>query len=579
MSSPIEEIKNRIDIVEFIGSYVRLQKAGVNFKAPCPFHNEKTPSFVVSPARQIWHCFGCAKGGDIFRFIMEIEGLDFPEALKALADRAGIVLKREDPSLRTERNRQISMLEEAARFFEANLSKESSALDYLTKRNVRKETIAEWRVGFAPNEWESLNNHLSTKGFNGAELERAGLAIKSQASAQSRTAEARYYDRFRGRIIFPIFDYQGRVVAFGGRMYPDRENEAKYINSPETSLYQKSKILYGLDKAKTHILKSGSCVIVEGYMDTIMSWQAGVKNVVASSGTALSFDQLKILRRLCEKIIAAFDMDIAGQAAAKRGIELALQDGFDVSVINLGEIKDPADAVAKNPEIWTNAINSARHIVQFYIDTAIQKYKANTPLGKREIEKNVIPVVASLPSDLEKAHWVRELGNLLNIQEQVIWGAIGKLQNQGRSGVSVPEAALAVHVRSRKELLEERVLAMLIKSPKLLDEPDIVLDSAFFSGKREAVFKLLKSGALANDDTVKDYTARLILEAELFLEGILDADAEFKKWLSALEKEYLKEKMAHVSGKIQIAEKNNEAHTPELIEEFSSISRRLSQLP
>ncbi|MEK9175295.1 MAG: DNA primase, partial [Patescibacteria group bacterium] len=380
MSSSIEEIKNRIDIVEFIGSYLRLQKAGVNFKAPCPFHNEKTPSFVVSPARQIWHCFGCAKGGDIFRFLMEIEGLDFPEALRALADRAGIELKREDSSLRTERNRQISMLEEAASFFEANLQKESTPLDYLTKRGVQKETIKEWRIGFASNEWENLAKHLSSKGFNGEEIERAGLAIKSQASAQSRTAEARYYDRFRGRIMFPIFDYQGRVVAFGGRMYPDRENEAKYINSPETALYQKSKILYGLDKAKTHVLKSGACVIVEGYMDTIMSWQAGVKNVIASSGTALSLDQLKILRRLCEKIVAAFDMDIAGQAATKRGIEIALKDGFNVSVIDLGDVKDPADAVVKSPNIWTKEIESARHIVQFYIDKAIQKYKADTPM-------------------------------------------------------------------------------------------------------------------------------------------------------------------------------------------------------
>lgn len=579
MASPVEEIKNRIDIVEFIGSYVRLQKAGANFKAPCPFHNEKTPSFVVSPARQIWHCFGCAKGGDIFRFLMEIDGVDFPDALKTLADRAGIELRREDPSVRSERNRQMAMLEDAAVFFEGNLQKESAVLDYLIKRGIRPETIKEWRIGFAVGEWEGLTNYLQSRGFRGEEMERAGLAIKSQASAHSKTALTRYYDRFRGRIIFPICDYQGRVIAFGGRMFPDRENEAKYINSPETALYQKGKILYGLDKAKTHILKSSSCIIVEGYMDVIMSWQAGVQNIVASSGTALTPDQLKMIGRLSDTIIAAFDMDSAGQAAAKRGIELALKDGFNISVIDLGDIKDPADAVAKDPALWMLAVQDARHIVQFYINSAMKRYGANTPEGKREVEVTIIPIVASLASELECAHWARELARLLNIQESVIWNAILRLQRAGQQvGVAAPSSFTAAVTKSRRELLEERVLAMLIKYPELLSREGCPLEPAFFSGTMSRVWQAIQCNPVPDDAILRELISRLALEADLLSDGVADVGAEFLKLRNELEKEFLKDTMAQLALRIQYAERNNDSHATELLNEFSAASRRLSQL-
>ena len=578
MASPVEEIKNRIDIVEFIGSYVRLQKAGANFKAPCPFHNEKTPSFVVSPARQIWHCFGCAKGGDIFRFLMEIDGVDFPDALKTLADRAGIELKREDPAVRSERNRQITMLEDAACFFESNLPKEPSVLEYLIKRGIKSDTIKEWRIGFAASDWEGLTKYLQERGFRGEEMERAGLAIKSNASAQSKTATARYYDRFRGRVIFPICDYQGRVIAFGGRMFPDRENEAKYINSPETALYQKGKILYGLDKAKTHILKAGNCIIVEGYMDVIMSWQAGAQNVVASSGTALTLDQLKMIGRLSDKIIAAFDMDIAGQAATKRGIELALKDGFNISVIDLGDIKDPADAVAKDPALWTHAIGSARHIVQFYIDSAMKKYGPNTPEGKREAETTIIPVVASLASELERAHWVRELSHLLNVQESIVWNAVLRLQRSGQAGVAVMSSFAAAVTKPRRELLEERVLAMLIKYPELLSAGDHVLDPAFFSGNMSRVWQTMQHAPASDDAALRELMLRLALEADLLSEGVHDVNAEFLKLRNELEKEFLKDTMAQLALRIQYAEKNNDPHMTDLLNEFSTVSHKLSQL-
>ena len=289
MSSQIEDVKSRVDVVDLLGSYLKLQKAGVNFKARCPFHNEKTASFFVSPARQIWHCFGCQKGGDVFKFIMEIDGCEFKEALLSLAGRAGIELKRESPEIQDAKSKEFAILEESTKFFEKNLFENNEASEYLKNRGLSVETIKEFRLGYSLDDWRTLFNHLSAQGHKAEDAEKAGLIIKSENS---------YYDRFRGRIIFPIFNQSGKVVAFGGRLFVDSSGgkSAKYVNSPETALYQKSKILYGLHKSKIEILRENSCVLVEGYMDFLSAYQAGTKNMVAVSGTALTLDHLKILR-------------------------------------------------------------------------------------------------------------------------------------------------------------------------------------------------------------------------------------------------------------------------------------------
>ena len=287
MSSPVEQIKQRLSVVDVIQSYIKLDKAGANFKARCPFHSEKTASFFVSPARDIWHCFGCSRGGDIFAFVMEIEGVEFIEALKILAERAGIKLKMEDPRLRNERVRLLDLMKDAADFYRRELDKREEVLDYLHKRGLKTETIQSWHLGYAPQEsegWRNLYEYLLSKGYSDEEMEKTGMAIKADQR------EKRYYDRFRGRIMFPIFDFSGRVVGFSGRLYPEIEKEGvgKYINSPQTVLYDKSKILYGFDKAKTEIRKKDACVLVEGQMDVLMSHQAGVANSVAVSGTGLT---------------------------------------------------------------------------------------------------------------------------------------------------------------------------------------------------------------------------------------------------------------------------------------------------
>ena len=330
--SDTEKIKARLDITTLVGSYLKLQKAGINLKAPCPFHNEKTPSFFVSPARDSWHCFGCGKGGDIFAFVMELEGMTFPETLQLLAERAGIELtgKRntEDTS---KKSRLLDLTERACIFYQKQLISNKDALAYLKKRGVTSDTMKVFRLGFAPDEWRLLKDYLVREGFTEAEIQEAGLSIDGSRGA---------FDRFRSRIMFPFEDASGRVVGFTGRIFvspaetsvKDRgdasKDAPKYMNSPQTPLYDKSRFLYGLHHAKQSIRENNVVVLVEGNMDMLMSYQAGVENVVAVSGTALTEQHLVTIRRLAEKVTIAFDTDDAGVAAARRAVEMAYAQEF-----------------------------------------------------------------------------------------------------------------------------------------------------------------------------------------------------------------------------------------------------------
>ncbi|HBW56218.1 MAG: primase protein, partial [Candidatus Azambacteria bacterium GW2011_GWA2_42_62] len=371
MSDQVQEIKEKLNIVDVISGYLRLHKAGVNYRALCPFHNEKTPSFMVSPSRQNWHCFGCAEGGDIFSFIQKIEAVEFPEVLKMLAEKAGVVLKYGDPKLRSEKDRIYEICEKAAQFFAASLGNSTIVLKYLGDRGLKNETISEWRLGYAPDSWNSLLLFLTGRGYREQEIEKAGLILSGQ----------RYHDRFRNRLMFPIFDANGRVVAFSGRIMSDiisskteRAESGKYINSPETILFSKSKILYGLDKAKMEIRKNDKVVLVEGQMDTLLPWQDGVKNVVATSGTALTEDHLSILKRLTTNLVLAFDVDEAGSRATKRGVNLANEMGFGVSIVKPFSGKDPADFVKEQPGKFGALVADSRPIMEHYFHQVFEKF-------------------------------------------------------------------------------------------------------------------------------------------------------------------------------------------------------------
>src|SRR3989344_1276515 len=377
MSSPTEQIKERLPIDQVVSSYIKLERAGGNFKARCPFHNEKAPSFIVSPSRGSYHCFGCNRGGDIFSFVQEIVGADFKHALETLADRAGVPLPRIDPKLKSEFDRLYKILEDATEYFQNNLGNAKDALDYLKKRGLSENTIEEWKLGYAKNDWRLLLEHLKGKKFTEQEIEKVGLIVKSEPkTASGGSAEARYYDRFRGRVIFPLKSAQGKVVGFSGRYFVDGSTEtdsAKYINTPETTLYNKSKLLYGYDKAKQSIMKEDFSVLVEGQMDLIMSHQAGVKNTVATSGTALTEEHLNSLKRFSVNIVMAFDGDEAGFAASERGFNLALLLGMNVRIAKLPKGVDPADLIKKDSLEWIRAIKEAKHIIDFYLDTLIEQ--------------------------------------------------------------------------------------------------------------------------------------------------------------------------------------------------------------
>ena len=395
MSSTVEQIKSRLSIADVVQSYIKLQKAGANFKANCPFHNEKTPSFFVSPSRQSWHCFGCSRGGDMFSFIMEIEGVDFLESLKILADRAGVEVEKIDKKQQSERLRLLQLIGESVKFYEFELRKNADVVAYLKKRGMKGETAKSFNLGFAPAGWRNLHDYLKDKDYSDFEMEKAGMIVKSDK------AQTGYYDRFRSRIMFPIFNASGQAVGFSGRIFGEEGTDSggKYINSPQTVLYDKSRILYGFDKAKNEIRKKDACVIMEGQMDAVMSHQAGVVNAAAVSGTALTIDHLRLIKRLTDKIIMAFDKDEAGARASSKGIDMALAEGFEVKIAVSPSGKDPADAVLDNPESWLKAVSEAKNVIEFYLELFDDR---------KDIERKILPYIAVLPSEMEKAGWVKK---------------------------------------------------------------------------------------------------------------------------------------------------------------------------
>ncbi len=578
MSSPVEQIKSRLDLVDIIQSYIKVHRAGANFKANCPFHNEKTPSFFISPAREIWHCFGCGKGGDLIKFVMEIEGVDFPEALRILANRAGIVLEQEDPRVRDERARAFKLLEDATAFFEAEFAQNPAVAKYLSERGLVADTIKDFRIGYAPASWDALLIFLKNKRYSDAEIERAGLAIKSSKN------ESGYYDRFRGRVMFPISDSAGRVVGFSGRIFPAAakqggEEEAKYINSPQTLLYDKSKILYGFDRAKLDIRKENTCILVEGQMDAVMSHQAGIKNAVAVSGTALTNYQLTMIKRLADNLITAFDMDIAGGLATKRGVDLALGEGLEVKVAVISGGKDPADLVKEDAALWQKSVSGARHIIDFYLDMLYIKYKNDARELRKKTGELVLPYIAGIQSEIDKAHWVGEVAKRLNLSEQPIWDEVKKYKNRNSEEPFASQMSAEANEpdKTRKQLLEEKILGLAVWNKDLIAKAMAGQNHGVFSDPaKPLIVKVLKGDGIDMGEH-KEYLNRLALEAELFYANTdKDLAVEASELISGLEREHVKERMAGLAAQIREAESNRDIKMLDALAlEFGELSKKL----
>ena len=573
LSSPIEEIKNRLDIVEVIGGYMKLAKAGANFRAPCPFHSEKKPSFFVSPARQIWHCFGCSKGGDIFGFVKEIEGVEFGDALRLLAQKAGVELKKQSPEYdqwKSERERLYEVCELACRFFEKQLEEGTTgkeAKSYLLGRGITEESIKKWRLGYSPDVWQGLSDFLTLRGYTKDEIQKAGLALTSERGS--------FYDRFRGRIIFPIFDLNSQAVGFGGRVFKS-DDPAKYVNSPSTLLYDKSRILYGLDKAKVEIRKKNCCILVEGYVDLIMVSQSGSENAVATSGTALTSYQLQILKRYSENLHTAFDMDLAGDSATKRGIDLAQSQGFNVKVITMPGEKDPADVILHNPQDWEKSLGGTKSILEFYFETTFAKIPSATPEGKREISKILLPVIKRIPSKIEQSHWVQELAKKLHVREEIVEDEMKKVKTiYSPEGAFVAENIIGhgpMAIKTRRELLGEKIASMVLKNPQnlsLVDEDCL----AFVPENIRTVLADLRQQKSPQDANFANY---LFLKAEAEEEEGIDCEAEIKSCLREIKNLEVRGRLDAISKDLKIAEEESDpGKVSDLVRKFKEISGKL----
>lgn len=561
--STVEQIKSRLNIVDVVQGYVKLQKAGANFKSNCPFHTEKTPSFFVSPVRESWHCFGCSRGGDMFSFVMEIEGIGFAESLKILADKAGVEIERMDKKKQDERVGLITLIEEAQKFYETKLRQNEEVIAYLKKRGMKGETAKRFGIGFAPSGWRSLRDHLLGKKFSVLEMDKAGMVVKP---ANSQTG---YYDRFRSRIMFPILNSSGQTVGFSGRIFGEEGTDSggKYINTPQTVLYDKSKILYGFDKAKGEIRKKNLCIVVEGQMDAVMSHQAGLVNTVAVSGTALTREHLALIKRLTENIVMAFDKDEAGANASSRGIDLALGDGFTVKVAVSSSGKDPADAVLDNPELWLSAVAGAKNIIEFYLELFDDR---------KDIERKVLPYLAILPSEMEKAHWVKKISEKLKIKEDAIWDEMKKamLASDGKShqGFALPQGESLMGSPSQKQtrldFMLDKLLGITLWQKDTQDpELKLVIDE-FVALKKDEI-----------DNYPLEEKNRLILEAELFFSEKASLTSEFLKIKEEVEREEIKAELENITKKIKEVEilKGTEKESELKLEQYLNDFHKLTQ--
>jgi DNA primase len=572
MNSPVDTIKERLSIEEVVSSYIKLDRAGTNFRAKCPFHNEKTPSFFVSPGRGSYYCFGCAASGDIFTFVEEFEGLDFKGALKLLAEKAGVQLEsynREDKESQSEKDRLMKAMEESVIYFSNNLFKNAEVLEYLKSRGLNEKSIKDFRIGYALDDWRLLYNHLKTAGFSDADIEKAGLAKKPEDASKGM------YDRFRNRIMFPIADTSGRVIAFSGRLFKDDGKSAKYLNSPDTPIFSKSSVLFGLDRAKDAIRKNNFSILVEGQMDLVLSHQAGYKNTVATSGTALAdttvskenvVNNLGLIRRLSDNIVLAFDADKAGLNACVRAGKIALSLGMDVKVAALPEGIDPADLISQKglvdgSEAWKEAVRDSKHLIEFLLLRAL-KIADERKVG-RVVKEQILPFVNALESSIEKMHFIKKISDLSGIPQKALQDDLKKVEKELQSEKEeIQNADIAVSALRRKDYITKKLLGIAFWQESLQNK----------AINPEIIFEKLGSVKESYQDRKED----LIYEAEEFYSNTENLEKDLHEMLGNLEEEHLNEElMRNMVALKNIGDLKQEA---EILKKIHDISKRKEEI-
>lgn len=530
----LEQIRQANDIVEVVNSYVPLKRAGANYRALCPFHKEKTPSFHVHPQRQIWHCFGCGRGGDVFRFVMEYENMDFVSAVRRLAERAGIALERTSRagsgSSGELKEKLWKLHEQVTQWFQDNLRHAPNAQAYLAKRGLSDAAIARWRIGYAPEAWDALRNWANQKKIPSELLEQAGLLVRND--------QGHVYDRFRGRIMFPICDDQGRVVAFSGRILTEDKQQAKYVNSPETPIFQKSRVLFALDRAKRPMTEAGFAVVCEGPLDALSSHEAGVDNVVAPQGTALTEHHARLLRRFVSEVVLLFDGDDAGQNAVVRSAEPLMESGLIVRVATLPAEHDPDSFVrAHGPVALRELIQSAPTFFTYLMERLIKQHDAASDRGRMEITSQMLEWIDKMPNAVIQARYLQQLALRLGVPEEALraeWrrrhrggpttDPVGQLTGQNEDGLPAERLLLQL------VLHDARVLEILTQHPweEWLSDSRSgrILRTALQihrEGRWDGPHKLLADGTSESD---AHFISRLALEPWLTPERIEHAVAD-----------------------------------------------------
>jgi len=578
-------IREKIDLVTLISEYIPLKKMGRNFKTNCPFHNEKSPSFVVSPERQIWHCFGCGKGGDCFTFLMEYENLEFIEALKTLGKRAGIEveLSATDKGISSQKERIYKINRQAAQFYHYILTKHAvgkRALEYLTKRKISEKVIETFQLGFAPSTSNSLSNYLmQKKGHKSQDLVDAGL---------SSLRNGRVMDFFFNRIMFPLFDHRDNIIGFSGRTLDESSTSSKYVNTRETLVYHKGDVFFGLNSAKDEIKKEQTAIIMEGEFDVISAFMEGVGNAIAVKGTSLTENQVQLISRFAQKILLCFDNDSAGFEAMKRSLKTIEKKGITPYVVVLQNGKDPDEAIKDNPALFKKSIHDHINAYDFLISKIISQSDKKTVEGKKKISDELFPLIGGIENEIVKEHYLKKLADELDTSLESITRQLEKNQ-KGETPIVQVQNNLAK--RSKEEASEHYLLSIIVQSKDakaLYTEAEEILKGFTFTiSSYDKLFKELGMYFTKNDNfEASEFVKRLPNELHpsfdacyLFplpkFEDEKRIHEDVKKAAKTLKEIYVKEKIKKISDAIRLKEKethkDKEVQLEKLKEEFSQL--------
>jgi DNA primase len=584
--SQVDEVRAAADIVRIVGDYVKLRKAGANFMGLCPFHQEKTPSFAVHPVKQIFHCFGCGVGGDVFKFVMLIENLSFPEALRRVAEKVGVSLPERVADETYDANARLraqlyKLHEVAAKFYAAQLSGTAEgrlARAYLADRGLSDETVGRFRLGYAPAEGQGLFRHLRDAGFEKELLGKSGLVLYDAADRGERP-----YDRFRRRIIFPIANESGKVVAFGGRALGDEQ--PKYLNSPETPIYSKGRVLYHLDRAANAIRKLDYAILVEGYMDCIAVASSGIENVVASCGTSLTEGQIRLLGRQSRRVVVNYDPDSAGMAATQRSLALLLEEGFEAKVLALPGGLDPDSFIRKEgPASYRERLAATPTYLDYLTDRAVAAHDVQTPEGKVAAANALLPYLAKVPNALLRAELTSRLAQRLRLDERLLREelrrAVGATQRDGRvqPEVTVPKPNPS----------ERALLRTCLENEELADEflPQLFAEELCAGLVTEGIFKRLlelrqrgeKLDTAVVAEALSESESRLVFES-LMVPGVEPTPEQGRACILALTRRKLEREREKLRGDIEAAERSHDG--PRLLQlqrDKTRLERQLREL-